>query len=124
MSNSDNLKLRDMETPMVLGYELDRRTLLPVRRPINPTIHEPVAIIEPVIFKFFPPDPNPSSGILSDITGLASGTLASLSKESNYNKIEIFHAKLVEFYFDHFDTEWTTWHDVWFSYSQQTEKTS
>lgn len=27
-------KLRDMETPMVLGYELDRKTLTPVRRAI------------------------------------------------------------------------------------------
>jgi len=28
-------KLRDMETPMVFGYELDRQTLTPVRKPIN-----------------------------------------------------------------------------------------
>jgi len=27
-------KLRDMEKPMVLGHELDRRTLAPIRRPI------------------------------------------------------------------------------------------
>ena len=27
--------LRNMETPMVLGYELDRATLLPVRKPID-----------------------------------------------------------------------------------------
>ena len=27
--------LRDMDTPMVLGYELDRATLTPVRRTIN-----------------------------------------------------------------------------------------
>jgi hypothetical protein len=27
--------LRNMETPTVLGYELDRQTLTPVRRPIN-----------------------------------------------------------------------------------------
>ena len=26
--------LRDMETPKVLGYELDRETLTPIRRPI------------------------------------------------------------------------------------------
>lgn len=29
--------LRNMETPMVLGYELDRETLLPIRRPIDTT---------------------------------------------------------------------------------------
>jgi hypothetical protein len=27
--------LRDMETPMVLGYELDRETLTPIRRYVN-----------------------------------------------------------------------------------------
>lgn len=29
------MKLRDMETPMVLGYELDRKTLTPIRRYID-----------------------------------------------------------------------------------------
>ena len=29
-------KLRDMETPTVMGVELDRRTLTPVRRPLPP----------------------------------------------------------------------------------------
>ena len=34
MKRSD--KLRDMERPVILGaYELDRRTLLPIRRAIN-----------------------------------------------------------------------------------------
>jgi hypothetical protein len=30
-------KLRDMDVPMVLGYELDRTTLTPVRRTIDTT---------------------------------------------------------------------------------------
>lgn len=30
--NKDKLLLRDMDVPMVLGFELDRRTLTPVRR--------------------------------------------------------------------------------------------
>ena len=30
-------KLRDMETPMVLGYELDRKTLSPIRKQIDVT---------------------------------------------------------------------------------------
>ena len=29
------MKLRDMDTPRVLGYELDRVTLSPIRTPIN-----------------------------------------------------------------------------------------
>lgn len=33
MNKSD--RLRDVATPMVLGYELDRATLTPVRRPID-----------------------------------------------------------------------------------------
>ncbi len=37
--NPANLKLRDMETPSVLGYELDRRTLTPVKRAID--LHAP-----------------------------------------------------------------------------------
>ena len=37
------MKLRDMETPTVLGYELDRNTLLPVRRPITGPIVMPSA---------------------------------------------------------------------------------
>ncbi len=28
-------KLRNQDTPMVLGYELDRATLLPIRKAIN-----------------------------------------------------------------------------------------
>jgi hypothetical protein len=31
------MKLRDMETPMVFGYELDRATLTPIHRPIVST---------------------------------------------------------------------------------------
>ncbi len=31
------MKLRDMETPIVLGYELDRNTLTPKRKCINVT---------------------------------------------------------------------------------------
>lgn len=30
--------LREQECPMVLGYELDRRTLTPIKRPIPPAI--------------------------------------------------------------------------------------
>ena len=37
--NPDKLKLRDMDTPTVLGYELDRETLTPKRRIID--IHAP-----------------------------------------------------------------------------------
>ena len=29
------MKLRDMETPTVLGYELDRETLTPIRRSVD-----------------------------------------------------------------------------------------
>ncbi len=31
------MKLRDMETPQVLGHELDRETLTPIRRRIDTT---------------------------------------------------------------------------------------
>jgi hypothetical protein len=31
-------KLRDMETPMVLGYELDRKTLTPSHRTLPPRV--------------------------------------------------------------------------------------
>ena len=34
----DKLKLRDMETPTVLGYELDRETLTPIRRRIDVSV--------------------------------------------------------------------------------------
>jgi len=29
-------RLRDMDTPTVMGYELDRETLTPIRRPLPP----------------------------------------------------------------------------------------
>lgn len=31
-------KLRDQETPTVFGYELDRNSLTPIRRPLPPRI--------------------------------------------------------------------------------------
>jgi hypothetical protein len=33
------MKLRDMETPKVLGYELDRTTLTPVRHAVGTSTH-------------------------------------------------------------------------------------
>lgn len=33
--NTDNIKLRDMEKPTALGYELDKKTLLPIRNIID-----------------------------------------------------------------------------------------
>lgn len=36
--NPDKLKLRDMDKPCVLGYELDHKTLTPIHRPIPPRV--------------------------------------------------------------------------------------
>lgn len=36
---SKNVKMRDLDKPSVFGYELDRETLTPIRRPID--VHKP-----------------------------------------------------------------------------------
>jgi hypothetical protein len=113
MKNSD--KLRDMETPMVLGVELDRTTLTPLRRPIrNTPAPEPTRFFVPP--PDFPIDPAPASGLLSDIRSLSSGTLSTLTKVSNYEKLEGVREQFVLFYLTAYNPSWENWMDVWVAF--------
>lgn len=118
--NPDTLKLRDMETPAVLGYELNRQTLTPIRPAIkiripDPTPGAPSAEVTPTI----PPDPAPGSGLMRDLATLSSGTLASLSKISDMTALDRLQSDLLVFYATKYNPTWETWMDVWKDFDAQ-----
>lgn len=116
--NPDKLKVRDMDVPMVLGIELDRKTLTPVRRPVKPaTVAPVVAKPEPVPVTDIPPDPAPHKGLMRDLASLSSGTLASLFKINDMAELDRKHAELLTYYATNYNPAWTTWIDIWKDYN-------
>jgi hypothetical protein len=119
--NPDKLKVRDMDVPMVLGIELDRKTLTPVRRPVKPVTAVPANVTpvtatpEPV--PVIPPDPAPHTGLMSDLRSLSSGTLASLFKINDMAELDRKHAELLTYYATNYNPVWTTWIDIWKDYN-------
>jgi hypothetical protein len=112
-----------MDTPSVLGYELDRRTLTPVRRQLcmqqpAPNFHH----VNSCTFFDFPPNPASDSSLLNDIINLSSGTLSSLTNRRNYLSLDLIHEQLIWFYHLNFNKTWETWHDVWVDYNLKYEK--
>lgn len=117
-------KLRDMDTPMVLGcVELDRTTLTPVRRPI-PAAPKPVEpSLGPAAVVDLPPDPAPETGLLRDLMALSSGTIAGLATKAGIDgDPDTVQERLIVFYLRQYKTlhkphymsrGWTTWMDIW-----------
>lgn len=124
MKRKPSDKLRDMETPMVLGcVELDRTTLTPVRRPI-PAAPKPVEpSLGPMMVVDLPPDPAPESGLLRDLMALSSGTIAGLATKAGIDGTpDEIQERLILFYLRHYhqlskphymSKRWSTWMDVW-----------
>jgi hypothetical protein len=115
-------KLRDMETPMVLGIELDRATLTPRKHFFKPDPPKPEPVLGPMAGPDLPMDPRPESGLLSDIGSLSSGQLASLTGERDYTKLDTIHADLVAFYLLSHSRAWKTWVDVWNAFQRRNSK--
>lgn len=117
--NPDKLKVRDMDVPMVLGIELDRKTLTPVRRPVKPMVAMPEAPEKPELVPVtdIPADPAPHTGLMRDLVSLSSGTLASLFKINDMAELDRKHAELLTYYATNYNPAWTTWIDIWKDYN-------
>ena len=117
MKRKPSDKLRDMDTPMVLGcVELDRQTLTPVRRPIPATPAPVVPSTGPMMVIDLPPDPAPESGLLRDIMAISSGTMAGMAKMANIKgEPDAIQEQLILFYLRFYrpENEWEKWIDVW-----------
>lgn len=110
--NPDKLKLRDMDTPMVLGVELNRHTLTPQRFPISRRVEEP-DLYPHAIGPDLPMDALPESGLLRDIGALSAGQLAAISGKETYEELDALRDALTAYYLLHPNREWKTWVDVW-----------
>jgi hypothetical protein len=104
--------LREMETPMVLGIELDRTTLTPVRRPIRPSKPAPAPVAPAVAVPDLPLAKYPDF-YTGQVTAFSFGTLATLTKLRRYDDLEKVNLQYVTFYLNNQDRPYENWHDVW-----------
>jgi len=102
-----------METPTILGYEVNRQTLTPIRRTVQPAKVASVALPQQLHFVDMPPDPAPNNRILSELQSLSSGTIASLIKKTEYESIDATQTALVYYYLYNYNPAWNSWVDVW-----------
>jgi len=106
-----------MDTPMVLGIELNRFTLTPLRRPITSPVDVPDSAVKNKDLRG--PDLPPARDVafLRTILAVSSGTIASLTGIRDYEAIDEIQGQLVAYYLLHQDDYFASWMDVWAAFT-------